>query len=67
MPDFMVPAGYDAVLTHLKAQVRAAQMTAYRAANEELLRLSIDRTTARLADNNWAIGFTGRVGPGHEH
>lgn len=40
MPDFMVPAGYDAVLTHLKAQVRAAQMTAYRAANEELLRLS---------------------------
>jgi len=60
MPDFMVPAGYDAVLTHLKAQVRAAQMTAYRAANEELLRLYrvIGQT---ILDQQAAAGWGGKI------
>lgn len=62
-----LPSDYGELLAKVKQEVRSARVRAARVINSELIEMSIDRTTARLADNNWAIGFTGRVGPGHEH
>lgn len=60
MADAVVPEGYEAVLGRLKVQVRAAQLTAHRAANEELLRLyrMIEQT---ILEQQAVAGWGGRI------